>query len=476
MSEEDRKRTDTVDMNLCKLVFSSVVTLIVLTSAGVDSASPKKKYPEDKNYMYRVQLRDKHATPYSISEPLAYLSQKAIERRQRQNIAIDSTDLPVSQVYEKSLQQQGVSVVCKSKWNNTVVVRLNDTTVVDKIKQLPFVAGMKKVWVSPDSISEDKSRPKYHKELVLHDNKDADYYGAAAEQIKMLGGDKLHAEGYRGKGMMIAVLDAGFTNADLIPAFREVDVMGFLDFVQSVKSDMFTASRHGTQVLSTMAVNVPNVYVGTAPEASYWLLRCEDQQTEQPVEEDYWTAAAEYADSVGVDVINSSMGFHDYDNPADSYSYWQQDGKTTLISRTASMLCGKGIVLVNSAGNEGNGAWKKIIFPADATDILSVGAVTSIRRYASFSSLGPTQDGRIKPDVMAQGSPTKIVTTRGTISSDSGTSFASPLIAGLVACLWQKFPQKTAKEIMEMVRQSADNIIHPDNVYGYGIPDFSNIK
>lgn len=463
-------------MNLCKLVLSSFVLLMVLTSAGIDTASPKEKYPEAKNYMYRVQLLDKQGTPYSLNEPLAYLSQKAVERRQRQHIAIDSTDLPISPVYEKILQQQGAGIVCKSKWNNTVVVRLNDTTIVDKIRQLPFVVEARKVWTSPDSISEENSRPKYHKELVLHDNADADYYGAAAGQIKMLGGDKLHAEGYKGKGMTIAVLDAGFTNADLIPALRDVNVVGFVDFVQSMKGDMFTASRHGTQVFSTMAVNIPNVYVGTAPEASYWLLRCEDHQTEQLVEEDYWVAAAEFADSVGVDVINSSMGFHDYDNPADSYSYWQQDGRTALISRAASQLAGKGIVLVNSAGNDGNGAWKKIIFPADATDILCVGAVTSMRRYASFSSLGPTQDGRIKPDVMAQGSPTKIITTRGTISSDSGTSFASPLVAGLVACLWQKYPQKTALEIMDMVRQSADNISHPDNVYGYGIPDFSKIK
>ncbi len=457
-------------------MLSSVVPLMALTSAGIDTASPKEKYPEEKNFMYRVQLQDKNGTPYLLSEPLVYLSQKAVERRQRQHIAIDSTDLPVNPVYEKILQQLGAGIVCKSKWNNTVVVRLNDTTVVDKIRQLPFVAGTRKVWTSPDSISEENSRPKYHKELELHGNADSDYYGAAAGQIRMLGGDKLHAQGYRGKGMTIAVLDAGFTNADLIPALREVNVMGFVDFVQSMKGDMFTASRHGTQVFSTMAVNMPNVYVGTAPEANYWLLRCEDHQTEQPVEEDYWAAAAEYADSVGVDVINSSMGFHDYDNPTDSYSYWQQDGKTALISRTASKLARKGIVLVNSAGNDGNGAWKKIIFPADAADILTVGAVTSMRRYASFSSLGPTQDGRIKPDVMAQGSPTKIVTTRGTISSDTGTSFASPLIAGLVACLWQKYPQKTALEIMEMVRQSADNTIHPDNVYGYGIPDFGKIK
>ena len=193
------------------------------------------------------------------------------------------------------------------------------------------------------------------------------------------------------------------------------------------------------------------------------------------MEEDYWAAAAEYADSVGVDVINSSLGFYEYDNPADSYRYWQQDGKTALISRTASMLAGKGIVHVNSCGNEGMAAWKKISFPSDATDILSVGAVTPMRKNASFCSLGPTADGRVKPDVMAQGSPTMVVTERGTISSDMGTSFASPLIAGMTACLWQKYPQKTALQLMDMIRRSGSNVAHPDNVYGYGIPDFGSI-
>ena len=272
--------------------------------------------------------------------------------------------------------------------------------------------------------------------------------------------------------MSIAVMDAGFLNADLIPALRNINLVGYADFVVPNSKSIFSEMEHGEQVLSVLAVDVPGAYVGAAPEASYWLLRCEDEQSEQPVEEDWWAAAAEFADSVGVDVINSSLGFHDYDDLYESYHYWQQDGETALISHTASMLAKKGIVLVNSCGNDGMSAWKKINFPADAKDILSVGAVTSERRNAGFSSLGPTADGRVKPDVMAQGSPTAVVTERGTISSSVGTSFAAPLITGLVACLWQKYPQKTAMQIMDMVRLSGDNAKHPDNVYGYGVPDF----
>lgn len=462
-------------MKFLKAIFLLVLPMMMLMSAGTESSAAKKKYPGKKTYMFRVQLRDKSGTSYSLARPSAYLSQKAIERRARQHIAIDSTDLPVSMQYEKMLEKHGTSVVSKSKWNNTVVVMTTDTLAVNRLKLLSFVVGVRKVWTSPDSITLEKPRPKYHKELVLHDTVDVDSHGATQEQLAMLGGQTLHSQGYRGKGITIAVLDAGFTNADLIPAFTNANIVGFQDFVATSNGKMFNSSTHGTQVLSTMAVNVPDVYVGTAPEASYWLLRCEDQQSEQPVEEDYWAAAAEYADSVGVDVINSSLGFYEYDNPADSYHYWQQDGKTALISRTASMLAGKGIVHVNSCGNEGMAAWKKISFPSDATDILSVGAVTPMRKNASFCSLGPTADGRVKPDVMAQGSPTMVVTERGTISSDMGTSFASPLIAGMTACLWQKYPQKTALQLMDMIRRSGSNVAHPDNVYGYGIPDFGSI-
>lgn len=454
-----------------RFILPLLLTVVFLNIALAGGLA--RKYSGKKTYMYRVQLCDKNGTLYSLDCPMAFLSQKAMERRAKQHISVDSTDLPVCAEYERRLAACDGEIVCKSKWNNTVVLRTSDTAAVKKICCLPFVRSVRKVWTSPDSVAEKKVRPRYHDTLVLHDTVGVKFHGAADEQLQMLGGVELHAEGFRGAGMTIAVLDAGFLNADIIPAMRKINLIGFANFVAASDDNIFTTSAHGTQVLSTMAVNVPRVYVGAAPDAEYWLLRCEDQQSEQPVEEDYWVAAAEFADSVGVDVINSSLGFHDYDTPSDSYAYCQQDGKTALISRTASMLAGKGIVLVNSCGNDGMSAWKKINFPADARDVLSVGAVTSMRRNAAFCSVGPTADGRIKPDVMAQGSPTMVVTERGTISSDMGTSFASPLIAGMVACLWQKYPHKTALEIIDDVKHLGDNYSHPDNIYGYGIPDFS---
>jgi subtilisin family serine protease len=297
-------------------------------------------------------------------------------------------------------------------------------------------------------------------------------YGHGQEQIEMLNGHRLHNIGYRGKGITIAILDGGFMNADQIPAFQHANIEGAKDFVYPNSQFFYQETDHGTKVLSTMATNEPEVLVGTAPEARYWLLRCEDQQTEQPVEEDYWAMAAEFADSLGADIITSSLGYTEYDNLPGYYHQYDLDGHTSFISRTASMLASKGIILVNSAGNSGMGPWKKITFPADAENTLTVGALNQQGVNAPFSGVGPTQDMRIKPDVMALGSPASLISGRGGVIRDMGTSFSTPIIAGLVACLWQALPNKTAMEIMDLVRQNSSNHEKPDNVYGYGTPNF----
>ena len=277
-----------------------------------------------------------------------------------------------------------------------------------------------------------------------------------------------------GKDMMIAVIDGGFKNVNRIPAFQQIDICGYQDFVNPASPSIFSETDHGTKVLSTMAINKPYFYIGTAPMASYWLLRSEDQQTEQEVEEDYWTMAAEFADSVGCDLINSSLGYHEYDYPWMSHQLHQLNGRTAFVSRSASLLASKGIILVNSAGNSGMGSWKKIGVPSDADNILTVGAITADepRHIAPFSSVGPSQDGRVKPDVVAIGAPTFLVNGRGVIMEDMGTSFSAPTICGMVACLWEGLPEKTATEIIELIRQNSDNHEHPDNIYGYGVPNF----
>jgi subtilisin family serine protease len=313
---------------------------------------------------------------------------------------------------------------------------------------------------------------KVHEQWNPWDSLPREHYGHGKQQIEMLHGQRLHNIHLRGQGMTIAVLDGGFQNVDKIPALQRVRIDGVRDFVSPPSPLFYAETDHGTKVLSAMAADVPEVLIGTAPEAHYWLLRCEDQQSEQLVEEDYWAMAAEFADSIGADLINSSLGYNEFDDTQQNHRLRDLDGQSTLISRTASMLARKGIVLVNSAGNTGMSPWKKLCVPADAHEILTVGALNSQMKVAPFTSVGPTQDGRVKPDVMAQGSPAALINGRGSIMRDMGTSFATPIVCGLVACLWQSMPQKSALDIINLVRKTSDNYQTPDNIYGYGTPNF----
>lgn len=429
-------------------------------------------FPGGKCQMYRLYLKDKDLdhTPFSVNRPSEFLSQRSIDRRKRQGIPVDLTDLPVAPAYEKQVAEAGIEIVGKSKWNNTLLIRIHKDKELRKLEGLEFITKRKKVFQAPDSVSQ-RMRSNVRNRLNEWSQGD-EFYGAADAQLKSLNGKKLHENGYRGKGMMIAVFDGGFMNADKIPALHKIKLAGVKDFVVPESKSVFGEMEHGTMVLSTMAANAPDFYVGVAPEAQYLLIRCEDERTESLAEEDYWASAAEYADSCGVDVINSSLGYHGFDDSSMNHHYYEQDGNTALISRTASMCADKGIVCVNSAGNDGMGSWKKINFPADAKDILTVGSINEHGMNAAFSAVGPTADGRIKPDVMAFGSPTCVITGRGSIINDNGTSFSSPLVAGMVACLWQALPGKTAKQIIKLVKLAGDNQQHPDNVFGYGVPDF----
>lgn len=430
-----------------------------------------QEYPGGKSYMYRLYLTDKNGTPYRIDRPEAFLSKKAIERRKRQHLDIDMTDLPQPEAYMNQIRFSGCQILCKSKWNNTVLVKVADTMTVKRLCELPFVSRAMKVWTSPDTVVL-KKRDRIQNTLGEKEHHPGSYYGAAEVQINMLNGKPLHQAGFKGKGMTIAVFDGGFMNVDQVPALKKIKVIGTHDVVPTPSSGLYVDHDHGTRVLSCIGANEPDYIVGTAPEASFWLIRSEDNYTETLAEEDYWAAAAEFADSVGVDVINSSLGYQDFDGNEGDHLYRELDGHTALISCSASMLADKGIILCNSAGNDGMGMWKKIGFPADADNILTVGAVNSARKNASFSSVGPSADGRVKPDVMALGSGAATISGRGAVSFDMGTSFSSPIMAGMVTCLWQALPGKTAKEIIELVRQSAHQYDYPDNVFGYGIPDF----
>ena len=430
-------------------------------------------------YKYRVSLKDKKSNEFSVKHPEAFLSQRAIERRHKQKLKIDETDLPVSGKYLDMLRQTGVNIEHTSKWNNTVVVSTEDTTAVARIEALSCVEAVRKVatYNRPSRV-----RPRNNECVPLDSAKEEvqkmknapyidDYYGVADTQIRQLGGKALHQSGYKGQSMVIAVIDGGFTNADVVPVLTNTKILGTKDFVHRI-DDFYNTGSHGMSVLTCMGGNVPGMLVGTAPEASFWLLLSEDGGSEQLVEEDNWAAAIEFADSVGADVVNTSLGYNNFDNPADAVHYWELDGHTHLISNSASMCAQKGMVLVNSAGNSGNDQWKLITSPADANDVLTVGALNNKGENTNFSSLGNTSDGRVKPDVMALGNDVLLCTPSGDMRPMSGTSFASPIMCGMVACLWQALPQLNAYQIIDIVRKAGNNANHPNNVYGYGLPDF----
>ena len=419
--------------------------------------------PED-TLKYRISLKDKAATDYSLQKPEMYLSKKSIERRKRQGLEIDSTDLPVCKKYVDAIRKKGVHVLVTGKWDNFVTVSCNDSMLIAEIAGLPFVRSTERVWRGVAKRASERDS------LINKPLRTDSLYGPAITQIKMSHADRLHEAGFKGQGMTIAVIDAGFHNVDKIEAMRNINILGTRDFVNP-EADIYAESSHGMSVLSCMAMNQPNVMIGTAPEASYWLLRSEDEYSENLVEQDYWAAAIEFADSVGVDLVNTSLGYYSFDDPTKNYRYRDLNGHYALMSREAAKAADKGIVVVCSAGNSGSGSWKKITPPGDAENVITVGAVNKYGVLAPFSSVGNTADGRVKPDVVAVGLGSDVMGTDGNLRHANGTSFSSPIMCGMVACLWQACPELTAKEIIELVRWSGDRAVFPDNIYGYGIPD-----
>jgi subtilisin family serine protease len=417
---------------------------------------------------YRISLTDKAETTYSLQRPEAFLSGKAIARRARQRLAVDSTDLPVCDTYVKAICDKGVKVIAKGKWENFVTVSCNDTTKMNRIAALPFVRSVEKVWTAP---KQGKNKKELKRDSIMGEPyKLENPYGLAYMQLYLSHGDRLHKAGYRGEGITIAIMDAGFHNADRIAAFDSTRIVGTKDFVGD-SPGVYMESSHGMKVLSCMGANRPHAMIGSAPEASYWLFRTEDEYSEQLVEQDYWVAAIEYADSVGVDVANTSLGYFSFDDKSKDYRLRDLDGEYALISRQASRAADKGMVLLCSAGNLGQGSWKKITPPGDARNVLTVGAILSNGALAPFSSIGHSADGRVKPDVVAVGVSTQVIGTDGKPEAANGTSFATPVMCGMVACLWQARPELTAKQLITLVRRSGDRAGFPDNIYGYGIPD-----
>lgn len=453
------------------LVFS-ILSIVIIAQVAPDK--------------YWIRFTDKNNSPYSVIIPAQFLSQKAIDRRNAQGIVITENDIPVNLSYIQAVSSLGATILNVSKWLNSVTVYTTSSSVVDAIEQLPFVLSVEKSNLK-NIPSEISKKPFFEAETYgdfvtsepvesLAAGKSYNY-GQAYNQISMLNGIALHDLGYNGTGMTIAVLDAGFLNTNTIPAFSYLwnnnRIMGSKDFADPLNPNIFGSHTHGTSVLSTMGANLPGQITGTAPEANYWLLRSEDGGSEYLIEELNWVSAAEFADSVGADVINSSLGYTTFDDPAQNHTYQDMDGNTSIISRGADIAVSKGMIVVNSAGNEGSSSWYYIGAPADGDSVFSIGAVNASGNYASFSSHGPTADGQMKPDVVAQGSGSAIINAyTGNVSTGSGTSFSSPITAGMVASLWQAHPNRRNTEVLDAIRQSASLSGNPNYQLGYGIPNY----
>ena len=421
-----------------------------------------------------VYLTDKANVTASIQNPITILTQNAIDRKNAHGIPIDSRDVPVNEIYISQLKaQNGIMVMAKSKWFNAVHVRGSETN----INALSALAFVDHIDFANDNLNASGRSSQLNNKFDVEESLIDFNYGTTTNQIQMINIDALHGLDFTGEGIVIAVMDAGFPNVNTMTGFQRIrdngDLLDGYDFV--TRNDnvyAYTGNTHGTKVLSTMAGYIQDQYVGTAPDASYYLFRTEDAASENPVEESYWVEAAERADSLGVHIINSSLGYTTYDNPSYSYSPSDMNGITAYISRGANIAAEKGILVVTSAGNSGNSSWQIVSAPADASGVFSIGGVNSNGDYSSFSSIGNSTQPTLKPDVVARASSTAVINENDFIIGNSGTSFSSPIIAGSLACLLQALPTLDNDEIKQLVRESASQYNSPDYFLGYGIPDF----
>ena len=413
-----------------------------------------------------VFFSDKQNNIYTLSEPQNFLTQKSIDRRLHHGIPITEEDLPVSNVYVDSLNTIA-KVMFTSRWWNAALVS-GDSTALNQALEWDFVMGYD--YIAPAKETTGRSEKSGTQEAPKAEISQIDNY----TQNKMMGVVEMHEEGFRGENMLIAVFDSGFENVDTSPYFShliyENKIISQKDFVGR-QEDVFRYDTHGTKVLSTMAAFADGEYAGVAYLADYVLCITEDVSSEYRIEEYNWLIAAEYADSLGVDVINSSVGYSYFDDGSMNYTYEDMDGETAVITLAAEKASTKGMLVVTSVGNEGNNGWRYMNAPADASNILSIGAVDADRIRARFSSFGPTFDGRTKPELVAMGQSTLTIKDQ-VISTSNGTSFSSPLVAGLAACFWQSQPQLTNLEVMDILKQTATNSESPNDSLGYGIPNY----
>jgi subtilisin family serine protease len=459
-----------------RIVFSFIFLLFI---CGAITANAQQKMV----YKFAVFFNNKDTVTYPISNPELYLSVKSIVRKQQQNIDIDILDVPVNSMHIKALMKAGFNVHNTSRWFNCAIVFSDNKHAADSLKKIVGVKQVIDVGFSPKKTVTQNNKAVDLGEMVTlleqkysnvnaKNKQDSNIYGSGFAQARMINATGLHQINLNGSGVTIALIDAGYRNANKHVVFKHSlkQVITTYDFVD-METNVFDNDDHGTAVWSCLAANDTFNFIGTAPSAKYVLLRSEDATTEFPVEEFYWAIAAEYADSIGADIISSSLGYNEFDH--DKYNYEQKhlDGKTAWITQAASCASKKGLLVINSSGNEGDNDWKKIAFPADASEVITVGAVDNKKRLADFSSIGLTSDGRIKPDLMALGENVTIASEMGTIYEGDGTSYSCPILAGGIACLWPIIKNNNATQIIKWLHLSGSYYYKPNKYFGYGVPN-----
>lgn len=415
--------------------------------------------------LYRVYFSDKGENIEMLTNPSSFLSGKAIWRRAKHNISINQTDLPVSKKYKATLSNYGTLTKNYSKWMNYQVLSTTENQI-SLIENLSFVKKVEKVKMATVAFADAGCAT------------NAFNYGAGTLQIEMVKGNELHDFGFTGAGMTIAVLDGGFAGADTSnPGFDSLyirkQILGSYDFVNG-DTDVFEGGNHGALVLSVMGGFIDNAMIGSAPDASYWLLKSENEANETTVEMDNWVRAAEFADSVGADVINSSLGYSTFDGGQGNLTQADMDGNTAVVTIGADMAAAKGILVVVSAGNGGASGWPIISAPADGDSVMAVGGVNGNGEYVIFASRGPSADGRVKPDVVGMAQGTTLIFGNGNVQGGNGTSFSSPLIAGLATCLWQSKPSLSNMDIYQAIITNSSHYFTPNAEVGFGLPNFAS--
>lgn len=421
---------------------------------------------------YWVTFTDKGDFPSDINFE-DYVSPQILARRQYFDLSFDKTDLPVNREYTQAITQLHGDVLHQSKWLNGIVVLSTNPSFVQEVSQLSFVKEVVMLNTNKSLV-----RAKFNMEETAVETDPSTAYGYAQVQMDMMNAVFLHDLGFKGQSVDIGVMDNGFQLVNTNSFFDSLNVQGKItgvyNFVENT-TNVFSDGDHGAYVMSTLAANMPDTLIGTAPEGNYFLFTTEDNQNEGLAEEINWALAAEWADSaLGIwTVLSTSLGYSNgYNDPSTNHSYADMDGNTTIITQAADLAAKKGLLVVNSAGNEGDSPWKYITAPADGDSVLAVGAVTDVFEPAFFSSFGPSADGRLKPNVSALGRRVVAAKYDGTLQTINGTSFSCPITAGLAACLWQAYPDRSNMEIIKAIEQSAHVYHDPDDQLGYGVPNF----